>query len=115
MNMPKRMKVNTQSARGKRHRLSTNPFMAPRNDEISAAGMARAKVRMIAGPSASHAILQLSNPVGPPGATDSHGQRIGSAQELAGLTSCGGLRLVTMSTYTGIRTITRNNTSSTYL
>src|SRR5690554_2999759 len=114
MTIPNRMKMNTHTARENRQRDSTKPFIAPRNDETSAAGMASMKVRPMAGESASHAIAQLSKPVGPPGATDSHGQRTGSPHELAGLTSCGGLRLVTMSTYTGINTTTRNSTRSTY-
>src|SRR5690554_950547 len=98
MNIPNRMKVNTQSARGKRQRDSTKPFIAPRNEEINAAGIARAKVRPMAGLRASQAMVQLSNPVGPPSTTDSHGQRTGSPQEVAGFTSCGGFRLVTTST-----------------
>src|SRR5690606_36087132 len=65
--------------------------------------------------SVSQATAQLSKPVGPPSTAASHGQRTGRFHEVAGLTSDGGFRLVTMSTYTGMSTLTTKRIYSTYL
>src|SRR6218665_2682840 len=115
MNIPKRMSVNTRFACGNRHSEKTKPFIDPSMLEMSAAGIVIARVRSSAGASVFQARVQLSNPVGPPSVADSQGQRMGRFQLVAGFTSDGALRLVMMSTYTGVSTMITNATSSTYL
>ncbi len=64
--MPKSISVKTTFAPGKRHRESTNPFIAPSIEEITAAGMAISMVRNKAGLSSDQAADQPSklNPLG---------------------------------------------------
>src|SRR5450756_268987 len=94
MNIPNRMSVNTRFAFGKRHRDSTNPFIEPRNEEMIAAGTTICTVRRIAGDRVVHAACQLTSV-----------QTCGQAQARAGEASPTPLKLVTTSTYTGIRTV----------
>jgi hypothetical protein len=95
------MSVNTRFAFGKRHRDSTNPFIEPRNEEMIAAGTTICTVRSSAGDRVVHAALQLSSV-----------QVCGHDHARVGEASPTPLKLVTRSTYTGISTASRKNSSS---
>src|SRR5215475_2673008 len=103
MNIPNRISVNTRSAPGNRQRESTNPLAAPIRDEITATGITSSKVRMNDGPKASQALTQLAVvqwrgrfhcPLTPISAPD--------------------LKLVTISTYTGISTTITKKINKAY-
>ena len=101
MNMPKRISVKTKSAPGNRHFDSTNPFAAPRIDEISAAGTA---ITML-----------FRNPSRMTGHTSrnvSMESESGRFHICDGLTSDGSLNAVMINTYTGRRKM-RTSTPST--
>src|SRR5215470_6157733 len=92
MNIPKRISGNTASAPGKRHLLSTNPFIAPSFEEISAAGMA--SIMLLRKPSCSF---------GQTAAKLANDSDAGSSHILETLTSAGCLNAVMTSAYTGMR------------
>src|SRR5215475_5582948 len=104
MNIPNRISGNTKSAPGKRHLLSTNPFMAPSIEEISAAGMA--SIMLLRKPSCSfgQTAVKLAN--------DSDA---GSSHIRDTLTSAGFLNAVMSSAYTGMRKNSISPNSATYL
>src|SRR5690606_8509988 len=104
MNMPNRISVKTRSAPRKRHRDNTNPFIEPRNAEINDAGMTRPNVRQNESDSVLHARSQPAV-----------SQFSGNDHAVSGEMSAPVLKLVTNSTYAGIRTMIKKNSSSTYL
>src|SRR5215218_712375 len=95
MNSPNRKSVKTTSAPGKRHFESTKPFREPRMVEMTVAGMTSLNVFVKFGDSLSHASRQPSSV-----------HVLGSDQAWAGSVSVASLKLVTMATYSGVRTRT---------
>src|SRR5690349_8463616 len=104
MNMPNRISVNTTSAPGKRQRDSTKPLAAPISEEITATGMASWNVRKNESRSDDHALTQ-----------DAVVQCSGRFHWLVTPMSPPDLKLVTISTYSGISTISRNRIARAYL
>src|SRR5690349_24175428 len=104
MNIPNRISVKTMSAPLKRQRASTNPFIEPRNDEMIAAGTTIWNVRHSDGDRACHAPDQFSVV-----------HTCGRFHARAGDASPRPLKLVTTSTYTGIRTSSVKKMSRAYL
>src|ERR1700742_3320073 len=100
MNIPNRMNANTRFAPGKRQRASTNPFAEPISDAMIAAGTARDSERTMYGCSTSQALRQGSSV-----------QVCGSDHCAAAVVSLEVLKLVISTTYTGVRTKSRNNNS----
>src|SRR5659263_377610 len=103
MNIPKSINVKTTFAPGKRHLESTNPFIAPSIEEITAAGMAISMVRNKAGLSSDQAADQPSK-LSP----------LGGAQRLGLRASLKDLKLVTTRKYAGISTTSRKKMSRRY-
>jgi hypothetical protein len=104
MNIPNRMNANTRFAPGNRQRASTNPFTDPIIEEMIAAGTASNSDRIMYGFSTSQALLHGSSV-----------QVCGKFHCAAAVVSLDVLKLPTTTTYTGIRTNSRKNSSRRYL
>src|SRR6266542_1659399 len=103
MNKPKRKKVKTKSAPGNRHLDRTKPFKEPRIVEIAVAGITSLKLLPKLGDRSVQAVRQPARV-----------QAWGNVHAWLGSVSAAPLKLVTIRTYTGIRTITMKTASSAY-